>query len=427
MRRSVGLPALHAFVEANAQARALYERHPYRMLSCAIRCSSMDMELQKLLCTIISIRQGRKTHPSNEALHEYINTLLRDRSTTINLDFASTALSKPMDMLREAVDICNDITCAEISFIKVRLPKTAARIQSSISSDRFYRRMRHPFTMSFKERRQSSTELHRIRRALWRLRLYFEAYYEPYLPSRIGEDARANPVDSPDVDVQVRPADTLGVWGLTCEAKDDYIQSQEVFFLHMTAWELEEMECVWYHLSHQPGTIWCRPCPFCHRHTLPDDLVGHIRECEQHAVSGYRMYHYGCNFQEACPSYRFSLEGDYRGVTTANDIAAWPGSLASSPSAGYRFLMDRHEDIAPGEPIRLMWVSRDHLSELLEWGYCMWDRERLEAWCLVDSEDGKTRAVIDWWTTDRWKRERDADDRDYYRPHRSRQIAHSAR
>lgn len=88
--------------------------------------------------------------------------------------------------------------------------------------------------------------------------------------------------------------------------------------------------------------------------------------------------------------------------------------------------MDRHEDIAPGEPIRLMWVSRDHLSELLEWGYCMWDRERLEAWCLVDSKDGKIEAVVEWWTTESWKRERDRDDRDH-RPRRSRCVAYTAR
>jgi len=376
----------------------------------------MEVELQKMLCTIISIRQARKSHASDDALQACINTFLKDRSTTIGFKVSSTASSKPMTTLSEAADICNDITNAEISFVKVRLPKTSARIQSCISSDRFYRTMRHPFTLSFKARRQSPTELHRICRALWRLRLYFEAYYEPYLPSSYGKDERAGAADHPAVRAQIQPAETLGVWGLSHAAKMDYIRFQGVFFSHLTVWELEELECVWYHLYHQTTTIWRRPCPFCRQQLLPDDLIGHIREC---GPSGNMRFHYDCNFQKACSWYRGDLESNYQGVTTANKQAAWPGSLAREPSTGFKFFMDHYEEIDPhGDPIGVGWLSRHYLSEFLEWGYCIWDRERLEAWCLVDSEDGKVKAVLDWWTKDRWKRRRD----DHHRDERSRRF-----
>lgn len=89
--------------------------------------------------------------------------------------------------------------------------------------------MRHPFALSFKERRQSPTELHQIRRALWRLRLYSEAYYEPYLPSKIDEPKRADCMDCPTVQAYPKPAETLGVWGQSYAAKHEYIRSKEVF------------------------------------------------------------------------------------------------------------------------------------------------------------------------------------------------------
>lgn len=132
MRRSIGVTALHALIEADFQAKAVFERYPHAILLSAIRCSTMERELQKMLCTIISIREGRKYHARNEAFQTYTKTFLQGRSTALDLDLILTASSKPLNTLREAVDICNDITDAETSFVKVRLPKTATRIQSSI-------------------------------------------------------------------------------------------------------------------------------------------------------------------------------------------------------------------------------------------------------------------------------------------------------
>ena len=397
--------ALYSLVKANYKVQALFERHPYAMLLGAIKCSAMEVQLQKMFCAIISIRQRRKFHAVNEAFRAYVDTRLKDQSVTINLDLSSTPSSESMEMLKDAVDICNYVTHAERSIVRIQLPKIAARIQNKISKDRFYRTMRHPFSMSFKSR-QSPTELHRIRRALWRLRLYFEAFYEPYLPPAINEQKQVDPSDCHLVEAQAKPAESSGVWGLSYEAKCDYIRSQGVFFLKMTVWELEEVECVWYHLRHQSSTLWCRPCPHCRQHCLPDDLIGHMRECRQHMDFGDRLPQYGCNFEKACSWFRRFLEDNIRGQSTANKMATWPDPLAREPSAGFKFIMDRYPGVYPDDQRPGLGLTRGPLIDFVEWGYCIWDRERLEGWRLVDSEDEKVSAVLEWWRSDRWRTRR---------------------
>lgn len=166
----------------------------------------------------------------------------------------------------------------------------------------------------------------------------------------------------------------------------------------MTVWELEEMECVWYHLCHQNSTLWRRPCPHCRKHSLADDLIGHI--CKRHMDANETGYVYDSNFEEACSSYRLDIEfkSVYQGGITADDLASWPDPLAREPSAGFKFLMDHHDKLRPGEAPPT--CSRSALGRFLEWGYCIWDRERLESWRLIESEDGKVRAVYEWWSED---------------------------
>lgn len=187
MEFSDGLESLHALVMADSRAKALFERRPQAMLITAMRRSTMEAQLKKMFCTIVSIRQRRKYYAVNGGLRIYVNTCLADRSTAIDLDVSSTPPSESIDLLDDAVTVYDSVVDAERSFLRTQLPRAAARIQSRIATDRFYRRMEYPpsLKLKFKTSHQSPTELHRIRRALWRLRLYFEAFYEIYLPSAI--------------------------------------------------------------------------------------------------------------------------------------------------------------------------------------------------------------------------------------------------
>ena len=414
---SDGLGSLHALVMADSRAKALFERRPHAMLISGMNCSTMEAQLKKMFCTIISIRQRRKYCGVNKSLRAYINTCLGDKSTAIELDLSCTPTLESIDLLNDAMNLYTSVTEAEISLIRTQLPKTAARIHSSVASDRFYRTIKYfpTLTLKFKKSSLSPTELHRIRRALWRLRLYYEAFYEPYLyslqiplnkpyPCPLPLSSELEDMNAAELYIVRLYSELLGlseVWEASYEAKGNSRESQAGFFAQMTVWELEEMECVWYHLQYQQGihsnsTLWRRRCPRCGEQFLPDDLLGHVRvrRCR------YNVRHYhSLNFGNACSWYRLDLEYNFQGGTTADRLAWWPNPLAREPSAGFKFLFDHLDKLRPGEAPPT--CARDALDRFLEWGYCIWDRERLEAWRLVDSAGGKVGAVYEWWAEER--------------------------
>ena len=84
-----------------------------------------------------------------------------------------------MEILAHAANLCDLVTEAERSFIRVRLPKVAAKTQLVVARDRFFDKDQRPFTLNHTYQHPSGTEIHRIRRALWRVCLYLEAFYTP--------------------------------------------------------------------------------------------------------------------------------------------------------------------------------------------------------------------------------------------------------
>ena len=293
---SSGVAALFALVEANKRARALFERRPHAMLLGAMHSSSMEIQLQKILCVILSIRQCRRHSDDHEkASQAYIAAHLRDQSTDIHLDLDPRSSSDAIHILKDAVKIYEDITQAVESLARIQLPKPPTRIHTSINRDRFHGRMRHRFTLSFKEPPQSPTELYRIRRAFWRLRLYFEAFYEPYLV----------------LQTQIRSARSPTALALSGTPQKDPLKAQAPFFSHLTVWELEEMECAWYQLNEQSRKLWRRRCPHCREHLLPDDLVEH--SLERNYRTGLDLSRFVCNFENACAWFRMDLEDNAQG------------------------------------------------------------------------------------------------------------------
>ena len=173
-------------------------------------------------------------------------------------------------------------------------------------------------------------------------------------------------------------------------------QVQSSYFMQMTAWELEELECVWYHVQQDPTDYWIERCSYCRSFLLPDDLLFHqIHDCRDKFV-------HSCGFGKSCTSFRSILEGAVYTCCedTTRNPAAWPDILAKEPSAGYSFLLDHQTAIRPGESsLREM---RGPLTEFLVWGYCMWDQKRLEAWRMIDNEAGTVLADLVRWR-DLWK------------------------
>ena len=392
---SNGLTSLYALTRAHNQACALFERRPTKMMSQAFLYSSMESQLEEIFCMIIAVRLRHKYGAADGSLRTYIDAVIENTSTAYDLDLSFFPVSQAMNALGDIVDIYDSIYKAERSFVRTTIPKITARIQSKVAEKRYYRSSRYPVIQSLKERRPSPTELYRIRRALWHLRLYFEAYLEPFVASAACALAQTSNSTYCSEDQRGLPSK---LWSLSYEEILKYIQSQKVFFYHSRAWELEEMECVWYHLRYQGDTLWRRHCPDCQRLQLPDDLVRHMKECKV-----MKWVANDASFAKAWSWFRMHLGDHPTGHTTAYGPSQWPRSLARQPNAGYTFLLERSDEIRPhrGPPS----IIRGPLQEFLGWGYCIWDRERLEAWRLLDSQDGKVPAVLNWWGEDRWRRE----------------------
>ena len=384
MALSNGVTGLHAFVCAYSGARALFEKRPRTFLLGAIQCSNMELQLQKMYCTIISIRERHKYATADEDISLYINLRLRDQSTTIDLDLSVTPSFNTIDMLEDATKIYDSIKLAENSFVEIQLHENFSKLQ--------------PHAIEI-ESRTSATELYRIRRALWRLRLYYEAYYEPYIALAVRE--REN-MQLPDFTTKIpsKLVTSNGLWGLSEEAKNKHNHSQGRFFWHLTVWELEELECVWFHLSYQVFNLWRHRCPFCRRNPLPDRYVAHIRECQNPRVTptyypggASRVIRFCPNFVQACVMFRDLVE--VRPGTMGRDLSKWPEGPAREPSAGFTFRFEHNSCFVPDTSI-----GRPPLVKLLQWGYCIWDRQRLEAYQLVDSLDRKSLARLDLWDPD---------------------------
>lgn len=259
--------------------------------------------------------------------------------------------------------------------------------------------------VNFKERHLSPTEIHRVSRALWRLRLYYEAYYEPYLSLAFNERVQLKRSGPYAIGQTCQPTvceGSCGFWGIGCGAKT---KSQEDFFYQMTVWELEEMECVWYHLYHQNNSLWRRPCPFCQVGCLPDQLLSDIRFCRNlHLKAINRNPESGSSFRGACSWFRQDLEVGLFGKTMDNDLSMWPHGRAREPSAGFKLLFDNHTEIRPND--KPPTIGRGAWKEFMYWGYCIWDRERLQDCRLIEDEGGESIARLDWWRS--WPLEKDS-------------------
>ena len=403
MENCDGAPSLYALVKANSPVQALFEMRPAAYLPDAIRCSAKELQLQKILCTILSIRQHRrKPHATAKSLQAHIDAYLNgltDLSFDVIFDVTdSSPPSDALNLLRDAAHLCDDVAQAERSLVETQLGKISKRIKSRIATDRSYGTHWHPFQRGLDDRHLSPTELHRIRRALWRLRLYFEAFSEPCLPSMNSDQDRLDILRN----TAEAPLKAFKRAKGSHHAMKELLKPQQGFFYQMTYWELEEMECAWYHLQHQSPNLWRRPCPHCHENLLPDNLVPHTWKCEGRDDIGHKGRPRGCDFKRMCRFFRLEIKWFGRRET----LAAWNNPLAREPSEGYEFFFCTNAGyhIYPGyNPCKSL---RGPHSEFLSWGYCMWDRDRMEAWRLVDVEAQNEGAMVEWWSSVRWWRER---------------------
>lgn len=210
----------------------------------------MTSELLNILCATMSIRQlCTRGYLETAALQACLDSQLRHNDTLLELDNA--LFDSPMTFLEDCNHICSKVAEAEASFFNFHLPRTSKRIQTAMERDH-----RSASLASFGDWEQPSlVEIHRVRRALWRLWLYFEI---PNL-TRTSKNEASN---------------------------EDRLDRTLAFFEKLTVWQLEELECVHHHLKYQTQ-LWRKSCQHCHFSFLPDEILEHMRVCNQ-AKNGKR-------------------------------------------------------------------------------------------------------------------------------------------
>ena len=373
---SSGVTTLYAFVNANTQAQAVFETSARDVLTGAIRCSSMDLHLQAMLGFIISIRQCRKGQVTDEDFRKFVHRALSDQSDR-TFELSRIEPTDAMDVLAHAASLCDFVTDTERSFISVRLSKVATKMQLVAARDRVYNKVQHPFTLDYEYWYLSATEIHRIRRALWRVCLYLEAFYAPYVPEPNNEHKDLILNEFGATKIQTKSPVIFTIWDATFQAERKRAEFQKCFFQKMTAWELEEMDCVWNHLSNLQNTFWHRPCPHCHHQSfLPDDLIAHLRECEHHANEGHGSSN-RCKFRKNCKLFRFKIERGTLGRTTALDTVRWSGSLAGESNDGFLDHLECHGEWSGQASAQVTCCGQN--CGFIDRACCMWDRDKITA------------------------------------------------
>lgn len=341
-----GVPALHAFVEAHSQAKLLFHARPRLMLLSAIRNCSMALHIKQLACTVMYVRSQPDELPTlGHLINTYVYWKLRNEASQKLLE-ASLFLAKSdsVALLYDFADVYRQIAEAEESLIRVQLPKTADRIRRLVDRECLSWPIHCPREGRL-EKPPSPTELHRIRRALWRLWFYFRIFHDLQ-----GDKNYRSPYKN--------------------------LHAQNSFFHHLTIWELEEIECVYYHLQHQTRSLWRKTCTSCNQQVLPDIIYNGIcKECRggekiRVKLNGEERKEdpHTDSFSHACSEFRNYM---YR----TEPFADWTDTPAAKhPNAGFQH--------SPKYYLRVQ-----SLGCLFDWGYCMWDESRFKAWHLVENPD----------------------------------------
>ena len=343
IRQCPDIPTLYGLTQAHGRARELFERDPNGVIADAVYGCSMHPQLKQMFCTLLSIRQRNSEVGSVEDLKSFLDRHINTSSIDLRLDLHGP--KGGISFLKNASQLCEQIDRAERSCIETWISMFDGH---NLQQRPYLTKNLHP----------SETELHRIRRAIWRLCLYYETFYIRFLPEQID---------------------------LTNET---FVNLQEGFFYRLTDWELEELECVWCCLNQNPSIYWNQTCPYCHTILLPDNLKWHrVHGCATNDSDAF-------DFEGSCTWFRQDLEYGLQREFVPEGPPAWPNSLACRANAGFCFLQKYERKIWPEEdpgPYRIPRVS------CLSWGYCMWDRKRLEGLRLVHSKDKKVRAEFERW------------------------------
>lgn len=331
---------LRDFISGYPWVRDLYRKYHAEILVPVLR-AAMPQELQQLLIATMSVqafRFQRLTH-----IDRFYRRHLETREAMCPVAFVRAFIPPslcPLFALHRLANVCADIDSAVGSFVQARLIRP-----SSMEG------MAHePATR---------TELHRVHRAFWRVKLYCELFHR---------------IDRLVADLQrSATADPAAFFRVSRQARDGGADGLRAFLSHFCDWECDELEAVRNHLCaerrrldafrHSAGTaaaadrIVPRELKFVHR--LLDRLPGPGSHVDPH---------------EDLPF----------GRNLGNRI--WVFSSRAAPLIQWRDACSRtaraNTSVAQAKRLQAGQAQR---SCFLQWGWCMWDRARLRRCGLLGS------------------------------------------
>ncbi|KAL8934451.1 MAG: hypothetical protein Q9216_005909 [Gyalolechia sp. 2 TL-2023] len=374
---------LLALVTANPQARALYLRNPVAVVFNLLQESNVGLQIQRLVLASLYLSR----HPGSMTDYDDIFWFL-DQYEAKDVPLIKRSITRfiedsgPMKFLLDVGEISKEVTTIEHSLTEVILTKAYER--ANVVRQQGKPNMEIAQVRGSQLSSLSRTEVHRTRRAIWRLRLYFALWHSEYSP-----------------------------------------YNQAPFFVRLSVSELEEMDCVYHHLQHQVPFSQGNTRRESQHRAFPDadprrpDLSesDEESECDSFVDLSYRIPH---------PSFRSQLSR-YRDcvwhVAKDEDQYAKHSLLESTPAATC-FSRDRltrpNKTATPSEPLvdhepstgftilnrskKLRRLCKEDwqrrclpMACLLDWGYCIWDKERLHAWGLLDNSDDSAD-LYGFWT-----------------------------
>jgi hypothetical protein len=325
--------ALYNFMKACPRSAVVAQSHPkpQEVLMGVIQRLGIPLQLHNFICITLAVRHSIV---ALAGLERYLETNLEGISIP-----SIVACGKDLvGMLQDLVTLFEDIDTLEETFLTIRLENAVQlqRVRQSCAYD----------SKTVSKPAASPTELHRIRRAFWRLQLYSDLYHHP------GRRSMAHD------------------WGINSYRRK--------FLLASTVWEHEELECAYYHVKDQLE-VWRDSNSARYAPALAHRLLERF-QCDK---DNWDPSDRPKSRPESHISYAVFHRPDFALHVYFNSQSrtAWADTLeACEPSAGYQYFKANSEEFGAGMD---SYFHTSPLSCFLDWGFCMWDRSRLETLQLL--------------------------------------------
>ncbi|KAL9012149.1 MAG: hypothetical protein Q9173_003062 [Seirophora scorigena] len=324
------LSDLRAFITSCKRARSVYLQHPAIIILDILEHSNLGSQIQWLFVRTMKLEYYRNPDAYTELFNRFHNLDRETLKTSLAMLFDKRG---PAEFLFYVTDMMEEISDIEQSFIKAKLAKASARLPEPDAEQSPPTRM----------------ELHRVRRAIWRLVFFYKLFHLPQPGSLMHKD-------------------------------------RHLFHRHLTSWELDEMLSVYHYVRQHvfPNRLMicrdaCGPCLY-----FKVQIAGRESIKAADAEMPPQLW-----AEPSASSLPLQLLG-----TSATPSESF--LIDHEPSAGSKFTFKHMDNLL----LRLCaWHWLHDLTDecFHQWAHCIWDAERMRAWQLIPDRPNRVRADLERW------------------------------